>query len=88
MSDVERIAAGLSKSQPKALFALSAAAWLSAADVKHKTTATGLDVLYQMNRRNPLCERRTIRRLRGYEYRLTPLGLAVRNHLLSDRGGE
>jgi hypothetical protein len=92
--EIAAIVRGLTASMPKALSALSADFWQTAAEAKSKTSSASLDILYIMNGRAPLCERRWTKwgseqgqkRGEGYEYRLTPLGLAVRKALVDDGG--
>jgi len=88
MTDAATIAKGLTKAQRRAVMAMGAG-WMTTAEMRPAATQASGDVLYQMHRRNPLCERqwatwgseRGQKRGEGYEYRLTPLGLAVRAHL-------
>lgn len=69
----------------RSLLAMSTT-WATVSEMKPLATGSGCDVLYCMHLRQPLCERNWAtwggelgqRRSEGYEYRLTPLGLAVR----------
>jgi hypothetical protein len=77
---------------PRNLLALPSkpGVWMTVSEMRSSGgTGAGLDILHVMNFRNPLCDRRWTRwggepeqkRGEGYEYSITPLGLAVRAHL-------
>lgn len=84
----------LTPSMPRALLALPHApgVWLTVSEMRHRgCTGSNVDVLHSMNLQNPLCLRRWRRwggepgqkRDVGYEYSITPLGVAVRNAFAS-----
>ena len=86
MTDPATIARSLSGPCVRNLHAMSNA-WQTVSEMRHAgATGSGADILYTMYYRQPICERRWTRwgsepgqkRGEGYEYRLTPLGEAVR----------
>jgi hypothetical protein len=96
-SRIEQAIRHMTKTQPRALAALPReGVWQTASELKHKTTAVSLDVLYIMGRVGPyrLCDRRWTRwggepgqkRGEGYEYTITPFGEAVRTALRDSDG--
>ena len=91
--DVEAIAGTLSKAQHRNLFALpdDVAIWATVSEMRSRgATGAGMDVLHVFHR-PLLSERRWVTwggergqlRGEGYEYRITPHGLAVRSFLAS-----
>lgn len=86
MTDPATIARSLSEARKRNLLGMTEQ-WQTVSEMAWKgATGSGADTLYVMHHRLPLCERRWTRwgsepgqkRGEGYEYRLTPLGEAVR----------
>ena len=93
--DVGEIARGLTEAQRRNLLALSEQ-WQTVSEMRpYGATGSGMDILYVMHHRHRICDRRWTtwgdepgqRRGEGYEYRIEPLGLAVRQHL-TERSGK
>ncbi len=95
MTDPASIAAKLSEAQRRCLRALPSQPniWATVSEMRGRgATGSGLDILYISNLDNNLCRRRWVKwgsepgqiRGRGFEYTITPLGLAVKAHLESE----
>ena len=90
---VADVAAKLTEAQRAALYALPRRneTWLTVSEMRPGSTGANTDVLYVTYFDTPLCFRRWAKwgsdrvhnqkRGEGYEYTITPLGLAVRQHL-------
>lgn len=82
--DAEQIAASLTKAQREALFCFSGNARMTSGEAG----ATGMAATLLCTRTPPLAQRQWAAGLDQYEYRLTPLGLAVRTILKGQTDGE
>lgn len=84
---VQRLSGWLTASGKRNLMALPRDGWATVSEMKPAATGSGMDLLFvRTHRGDELCERRWTRwgseggqkRGEGYEYRITPLGSAVR----------